>query len=353
MRVSVEEAILHNLPDVVVRQLRADFREIVARFHQLVVFVDAHAVDALHHQHVRCGVRAVENRRRDEHDVLIQRVEALQIRRFGLEIHFFLRNNPHFVQHLIEVHQTAGGGVLQHLARLFEQDDVAAHDLVDALALHLDDDALPAFEDGGVRLRNGRTAQRLLVKRREHFLHRAAVGGFHHALHLLKGHGRHVRAQLFQRLAVVPRQNIRPHGEDLPQLDERRAKILDDGAEFFRRDAVQDVMLAHHVHNFAQALAILGDCPLTLRLIRAAAVLVFRRIVTFGLVRRFGRDFRRNRLLFLLCHMLSALSSRSVHRILPMPPSFSPPRAPQCGLSVPPAARRRANPPPKSHHPAA
>ena len=219
-----------------------------------------------------------------------------------------------------------------------------------------------------MRLRDGRTAQRLLVKRREHFLHRAAVGGFHHALHLLKGHGRHVRAQLFQRLAVVPRQNIRPHGKDLPQLDERRAKILDDGTEFFRRDAVQDVMLAHHVHNFAQALAILGDCPLPLRLIRAAAVLVFRRIVTFGLVRRFGRDFRRNRLLFLLCHMLSALSSRSsrrmpnhrmpvhrmpVHRILPMPPSFSSPRAPQCGPSAPPAARRRANPPPKSRHPAA
>ena len=86
----------------------------------------------------------------------------------------------------------------------------------------------------------------------------------------------------------------------MPQLDERRAKILDDGTEFFRRDAVQDVMLAHHVHNFAQTLAILGDCPLPLRLIRAAAVLVFRRIVTFGLVRRFGRDFRRNRLLFLL-----------------------------------------------------
>ena len=62
MRVSVEEAVLHNLPDVVVRQLRADFRKIVAGFHQLVVFVDTHAVDALHHQHVRRGVRAVENR---------------------------------------------------------------------------------------------------------------------------------------------------------------------------------------------------------------------------------------------------------------------------------------------------
>ncbi len=38
-------------------------------------------------------------------------MEALKIGGFRLEVHLFLRYQPHLVQHLIEIHKSADGGV--------------------------------------------------------------------------------------------------------------------------------------------------------------------------------------------------------------------------------------------------
>ena len=68
--------------------------------------------------------------------------------------------------------------------------------------------------------------------------------------------GGHVAAQLFQRLAILFGQKIRPHGQNLPELDEGRPQLLDDGAELFRGHAPGDVVAAHDLHDFHQPLAV-------------------------------------------------------------------------------------------------
>ena len=65
-------------------------------------------------------------------------MELLQIARLSLKIHFFLRDNPHLVEYLVEVNHAADRRVLEQLARLLEQHYVAAHYVVYALALYLD-----------------------------------------------------------------------------------------------------------------------------------------------------------------------------------------------------------------------
>ena len=259
VRIGVKKAVLHDLPNVVIRQLRADFRRVVAARQQRLAVVDGDAVDALHHQYMRRGPFAVENRGGDERHVRVEGAEALKVGRLGQKIHFLLRDDPHLIQHLIEVDQTAGGGVFEHLAGALEQQDIPVHHVVDAVALHLDDDAFAAAKHGGVRLRDGGAAQCLLVKGGKDLAERAAIRAFHNGNDLLVGHRRDAAAQLFERLAVFLGQNIRAHGENLAELDERRPQLLDDGAELFGGQPLDDLVAADDLHDFHQALAVFAS----------------------------------------------------------------------------------------------
>ena len=254
----MEESVVHDLLDVIVRQLGPDFVQVVACGGQLVLLCDACAVDALHHQYGGGGVVPVQGGRRDKSHVGVQLVEPLQIGGLGLEIHLLLRHHPHFVQHLIEVQQLVHRGVLEQLAGLLQQQDVTAHDLVDALPLNLHHHFFAGLQRGGVSLRNGSAAQRLLVERRKDLLQRSSVGVFDLVLYLLEGHGGHVAAKPGQGFAVGLGQNIRPHGKNLPQFDKRRPQFLDDGAELVRRDALGDLVAAHHLHDLHQALPVVA-----------------------------------------------------------------------------------------------
>ena len=170
--------------------------------------VDGVSVDALHHQHMGGGVFPKKGGGGDEIDPLVELVEFFQIGGLGLEIHFLLSHQPHFVQYLVEIHQSAHRRVFQKLAGLLQQHNVPAHNVVNAFPLHLDHHVLPGFQHRGVGLGDGRAAQSLGVKGGKHFLQRPAVGGFHNGNHLLVGHGRHLRAQLRQRLTIFLGQNV-------------------------------------------------------------------------------------------------------------------------------------------------
>jgi len=254
----MEEAVVHDLLDVIVRQLGPDLAQVVTGGGQLILLGDAHAVDALHHQYGGGGVVPVQGGRRDKSHVGVQLVEPLQIGGLGLEIHLLLRHHPHFVQDLIEVHQFVHRRVLEQLAGLLQQQDVTAHDLVDALPLNLHHHFFAGLQRGGVSLRNGGAAQRLLVERRKDLLKRSSVGVFDLVFYLFKGDGGHVAAKPGQGFAVGLGQNIRPHGKNLPQFDKRGTQFLDDGAELVRRDALGDLVAAHHLHDFHQALPVVA-----------------------------------------------------------------------------------------------
>ena len=258
VRIGMEESVVHDLLDVIVRQLGPDLAQIVACGGQLVLLCDACAVDALHHQHGSGGIIPVQCGRIHKRHAGVELPEPFQIRGFGLEIHFLLRHHPHLVQHLVEVQQFVHGRVLEQLAGLLQQQDVTAHDLVDALPLNLHHHFFAGLQRGGVSLRNGSAAQRLLVERRKDLLKRSSVRVFDLGLYLFKGDGGHVAAKPGQGFAVGLGQNIRPHGKNLPQFDKRGTQFLDDGAELVRRDALGDLVAAHHLHDFHQALPVVA-----------------------------------------------------------------------------------------------
>ena len=56
----MEEAIVHDLLDVIVRELGPDLAQVVTGGGQLVLLGDAHAVDALHHQYGGGGIVPVQ-----------------------------------------------------------------------------------------------------------------------------------------------------------------------------------------------------------------------------------------------------------------------------------------------------
>ena len=107
----MEEAVLHDLANVVVRQLCADLGKVIARCAKRLMIVDGDSIDALHYQYVCGRIFAVQLWRCDEGHIFVQSMEALKIGGFRLEVHLFLRYQPHLVQHLIEIHQSADGGV--------------------------------------------------------------------------------------------------------------------------------------------------------------------------------------------------------------------------------------------------
>ena len=123
-------------------------------------------------------------------------MEFFQVGGFGLKIHFLLGYHPHFIQHLVKIHQAAGRGVFQQLAGLLQQHDIPAHDIMNALPLHLHHHPVAVLQDGGMGLSNGGAAQRLFIKGRKNLVQRTAVGFLHNGNHLVVGHRGHVAAQL-------------------------------------------------------------------------------------------------------------------------------------------------------------
>ena len=89
-----------------------------------------------------------------------------------------------------------------------QERDIAGHRLVNPLALHLHDDALAGFQGGPMHLRDGGGAERALVERGKHVAKRRGVFPLDDALHLFKGHGRHVGAQAYQLVAVGLGQHV-------------------------------------------------------------------------------------------------------------------------------------------------
>ena len=236
MRVGMEEAIFDDLLDVVIGQLGTDFIQIIAVFEQLRLVVHGDAVDELHRQHLRRGFLAIDARTGGKDHVFVVLIKGFGVLRLDGEVHLLLRDLPHLVQYDAEIEDFAGArGELEDACRLAQQRHVLRHDFVDALALHLDHDVRAILEARFMRLRDGRRADGLLVEIRIHFLDGLAERALHYPAHLVKGHGRHGRAQLRQRVTIGLRNHVRTHRHDLAELDIGGAEILQYGAQLFGR----------------------------------------------------------------------------------------------------------------------
>ena len=104
-----------------------------------------------------------------------------------------------------------------------------------------------------MHLRDARRAQRLLIDGLEDLVPAAVVL----LLDDLEDDGKRQRLraglQLHELIAVLRRQEVRPHAHDLAELDKCRAEVLEDLAELDWRHAAHDFALAQDTDHLAQA----------------------------------------------------------------------------------------------------
>ena len=223
MGVCMEKSILDDLLDVVLAKLPAERIHVVTALPQPLEIVDAQALDVLHDEEVLRRELAVDLWAGDRVIVAVEMGELIDVIRLHQEVHFLLRDCPHLIEHHIEVEDVG------RLVDDFEQrhsapqeHDVLAHDLVDAGALHLDDDLLARHEDGEVHLRDARRAERFLVDVGKDLLPALVAlvlddfqnDGIRKRLRL--------SLQLHELVAVLRRQEVGTHAHDLPELYEGR-----------------------------------------------------------------------------------------------------------------------------------
>ena len=93
--------------------------------------------------------------------------------------------------------------------------------------LHLDHDALPVLQHGAVHLADRPRGERLRLDRREDVLPRHAQLLLHHLDHLGLGERRDLILKRRQLRDALRRNQVRARGEDLAELGERRAELLE------------------------------------------------------------------------------------------------------------------------------
>ncbi len=103
--------------------------------------------------------------------------------------------------------------------------------LDDAGSSHLDDDCPAALHERPVRLRDRGRRERLGIDAREDV--RTEIG-LDHGVDLGERHRRHLVDEAAELLDVHVGQEVRPRGEELAQLDEGRAELLQRAPESFR-----------------------------------------------------------------------------------------------------------------------
>ncbi len=105
-------------------------------------------------------------------------------------------------------------------------------------------------------LGDGGGTERCFLKGEEERFHRDAVLRLHHLFDLTEGHRGDVRPQQGELLAVFRREHVLPHGEDLAELDEGRAQVLDNEAQLHRGEAAQDAVPREHGQDLPEAVAV-------------------------------------------------------------------------------------------------
>ena len=90
MRVGVEKTVVHDLFDVVVRQLGGDFRPVVSGAVERLQIVGRKSVDVFHRQHMPRGERAVNLRAGSKGHALVALVKFFRVGGFPQKIHLLL-----------------------------------------------------------------------------------------------------------------------------------------------------------------------------------------------------------------------------------------------------------------------
>ena len=277
MRVGMEEAVIDDLRHVALRQPAPECGRVVALGAQRGQVVDVRALHVLHDQHligaelrVRAGAL---------HMGLARQLgaEALQVSQLHGEIQLLGRRARQLVHQIAQREHDAVGHVREvgQRQRVPDERDVLGHLLHHVRAAHLHGHHRPLRRCGAAscRVRRGplllcarrhRVAQPLRQPGTMHLRYRGRAQGllldvgerlapwvperFLDRLHdHLERHGRHVGAQLLERIGIGLGNDIAAIRGDLPHLHECGSQILENGRGLLGRQAGERVMGAEYL----------------------------------------------------------------------------------------------------------
>ena len=216
------------------------------------VLLETRPAREVHRQHERCAVLLEGARGLDTLARHVVAVEAGEVAHLDGEVHLVFGRALQLVEELLErnlrrarVDELVGGEQAAH------EQDVFCDDLGDAWPHDLDRDLIARLlEDGAMHLRDGRRAQRMLVEHGEHVCVR--VDRLDDGVEIDR---LDICAQLAELVAVLLGQYVGVRGGDLPELDERRAELLQDGDCLLGRQPLRrHLVLADDPENLAHAL---------------------------------------------------------------------------------------------------
>ena len=185
--------------------------------------------------------------------IAVQMGELLDVARLNEEVHLLLCNVPHFIHQRAEIDDIVAADKSDDGCGTLHERKVHAHDLVDAGALHLDDDLFSRSQHRPVCLGDTCRAKRRTVDLAKDPIPIALILLFDNGENDWEGEGARAGLQLHQLVAVLRRQKVGAHAHDLSELNKSRTKILKDGPQLCRRQSVYDVVAAQDGNHFAQA----------------------------------------------------------------------------------------------------
>ncbi len=228
MRIAVDEAVAedHRHP-----RFGDEIREVAAlleRQRQYVDVLELRALDPLERQHARARVLPVHLR--DVDVVVAGEVAVERLRVAALEPVVELR--PQLPRELVDeparVDEVERAHTLLHEPRrLVHELDVGLDLPLRAGPLHLHGDGLPVRKRRTVHLPDRRGSHRLLVEIEEQPRDRVAELLLDHPLRLRERERAHVVLKRTQLRDDVRRNDVGPRRQQLPELDERRAELLE------------------------------------------------------------------------------------------------------------------------------
>ena len=175
MRVCVEKPVLGKLLDVVIYKLRADLLHVISLLLHRGLIRKLKAADVFHDQNVLCRKLVVHTRAVDILYALNILAHTADVIGLALEIHLLLRDGPHLVNGIAEIHDVIDLLELNNIQCTFKKPYVALHDRIYLRAPDFHSDVRSVEQHGLVHLCDRRCAQRVRHDLPEHSVPRLPV----------------------------------------------------------------------------------------------------------------------------------------------------------------------------------
>ena len=189
---------------------------------------ELHALEILERQHPHARVVPVDLRHDDDVGIVEVAPERVGVPRLELVVELLADEARELVDEVVDVDEVERAHALpDDPRRLVEQREVVLDLARRVRALHLDDDGVAVRQHRAVDLPDRRRGNRRLAELEERLLDRQAELVLDHLAHLRERKRRHVVLEAAELGDDVRRHDVGPRREQLAELDERRAELVE------------------------------------------------------------------------------------------------------------------------------